>query len=209
MTMEEREISYKKALMTIIGATNIQFFKVFFCVRVKRLCARLFPGKKMSAIGKFQRNVLTFDGTFILALFFSIGAISNVVLNYILIELDQEPNLTFQIKCFFWENFLDLSFTYLTFKLFLSDIPTLPTIPRITKFYVSKPSHVPRRSSIDLSSLLDEPSTSTLLVAEKSPIQSNEIKSTIGKGTYKNENSFKKFGNSLEIYKKGTLPPID
>ena len=195
--------------MTIIGATNIQFFKVFFRVRAKRLCDRLFPGKKMSALGKFKRNVLTLDDTFKLALFFSCGAIVNVILNYILIAKSLESFVTFQIKSFFWVGFLDLSLTYITFKLFLTDIPSRPKIPRITKFYVTKPSLEPRRPKIDLNISPDNASTSLepFLVKEKSQFQFNYIKSTKEKGHREKKDSHT-FGDNLVVFKKVPLPPI-
>lgn len=187
MTQEHRQLNWKTTLMTIMGVIITQLFNIFFGVRVKRLCARLFPGRKMSAVGKFKRSVLSFDGTFKLSFYFSVGAISNLIFNYILTSQRLEPELTFKIKCFFWDVFLDLSLTYLTFTILLSDIPTVPKNPRITKFYVSKPNIEPRRFSVGSSSVFERNSTfwEQPLLTESSSFQFNYIKSK-GKGKGKN-----------------------
>ena len=192
MTQEHRQINWKTTLMTIMGVIITLLFNIFFGVRVKRLCARLFPGRKMSAIGKFKRSVLSFDGTFKLAFYFSVGSIFNLIFNYILTSQRLEPELTFKIKCLFWEVFLDLSLTYLTFTLLLSDIPTVPKNPRITKFYVSKPHLEPRSFFERNSTFWEQP-----LLTESSSSQFNYIKSNEkGKGKGKNRS-------------KRPLPPVE
>ena len=178
---------WKTVLMTIMGVIIVQFFKVFFGVRVKRLCARLFPRGKMSAVGKFKRSVLSFDETFKLAFYFSSGAISNLIFNNILTSLRLDPNVTFKLKCFFWEVFLDLPLPYLTSTLLLSDIPSVPKIPRITKFYVSKPDLEPRRLSGGSSSGFERNFSKQPLLTGSNSFHFNYIKSNEkGKGKGKN-----------------------
>ena len=138
-------------VMTIMTLVILFFGDIYniFCVR--RAISGLCPAKKMSCIGKYQRNVLNWNDTVYIFVYFCMGALVNLfcVSMFTKFETILQPEMIFFLSTLFWVTLLELPFLYLTIKLNTTVIPCVKVVPIITEFYVLKPSLEPRRMSLD------------------------------------------------------------
>jgi hypothetical protein len=189
ITDMDKDKSWTDSLKTGILWTNALLFKIYFNVRVNRLCSGIFPGKKMCAIGKFRRNILNFRENYNLAVYFICGSLINLFLNHALRALDLEPKLMFYIKFCFWVTYLDLPLLYLTITSSLYDLPSVKETPRLTKFYVYKPSFQPRRPLQEIQKLTNVEPLGYVSQANMSPYAMSKFKGK-GKGKGKGKSTF-------------------
>ena len=137
--------------MTVMVVILLFFGDIYniFCVR--RTISGLCPAKKMSCIRKYQRNVIDWNETVYIVVYFCMGALVNLFCVSMFIKFDSilQPEMIFFLSTLFWVTLLELPLLYLTIRLNTRMIPFVMVLPTTIEFYVLKPSFGPRRVSLD------------------------------------------------------------
>ena len=105
-------------LVNMFGGLVSLFYTTFFTRRVNNYKANFFPNGRMSAVGAYKRNVITFSTTTKLAFHF-IFCFSYImkIARFVLFKY-VDLTYMFYIECFFW--FLIIDLFYVCFSLVIS-----------------------------------------------------------------------------------------
>ena len=100
----------------------------------------------MSCIGKYPRNAIGRKTTFRLSLFFFAMAPVGLLCNFLFstFEVALGPETIFYLSSVYWLTLNELPFLVLIVFLSTRDTPYLKEAQRNTKFYILRPSFVPR-----------------------------------------------------------------
>ena len=180
---EQKPIIYQ-GLFLIWGFVSISYV-IYLSSRSKRFIKAMCPGEKMSCIGRYKRNVLSYRETCALSIAWSFNAMLYPVLTGILKKMYISPRAVFMIDTFYYV--LTYQFITLLIVVILSkrDFPVHSKPHKISHFYVHSPPRLlePRRPPLPQLGL---PQTSLPLVQVQVP-KITQVK-VRGKGKEKGKN---------------------
>ena len=171
------------------------------------------PGEKMSCIGRYKRNVLSYRETCALSIAWSFNAMLYPVLTGILKKLNISPRAVFMIDTFYYV--FTYQFITLLIVVILSkrDFPVHSQPHKISHFYVHSPPRLlePRRPPLPQPCL---PQTSLSLVPVQVPTITQVQERSKGKGENRSKvdlvNSTQtQYHQGLDQLRQCNLPVVD
>ena len=181
----------------------IAIIYVFYLAsRCNRLIKAMCPGKKMSCIGRYKRNVLSYRETCALSIAWSFNSMLSPVITGLLKNLYFSPRAVIMIDTFYYEFTYQVVTLIIVFILSKRDLPVHSKPPKISQFYVHTPPKLlePRRPTLPVSCL---PQTSLSLVPVPVPTITQVAPLGKGKGKGKNQNSFQLNNRTKTQYHHG------
>ena len=142
--IEGNQENFKKGFLERFPQIVEIIYTLRFVHKVNKFVDGHCPGRKMSSIGKYRRNILGLQSTFWAAL---CGA-SFPVVDYFVRFLSQSLNKweAFYVNFFILDGIVYLFYVSILVVALMEDIPSLKEGPRRIVFYVSKPQKLePRR----------------------------------------------------------------
>ena len=143
---------HQKNLVSLYGITFIYGFistvYVFYLAsRCRRSTKTMCPGNKMSCIGKYKRNILSYRDTVALSVAWNINSMLFPVFMQILENLHISPKAVFLIDTFYYVVTYEIVTLLIVFTLSNRDFPVHSAPPKISQFYVHCPPKLlePRR----------------------------------------------------------------
>ena len=195
---------HKKNLVLVYGinliygfiSTVYVFYLAFRCIRfTKTMC----PGKKMSCIGKYKRNVLSYGDTVALSVAWNTNTMLFPVFMEFLEHLHISPKAVFLVDTFYYVFTYEIVTLLIVFTLSNRDFPVHSAPPKISQFYVHSPPNLlePRRPPRPQSCL---PQPQSCLPLVPVPIPTITHVAAWGKGKGKNR--------SGDQQNTDTIPPV-
>ena len=171
--------------------------------RCHRLMKAMCPGKKMSCIGRYKRNVLSYRETCAWSIAWSFNSMLSPVITRLLKNMEISPRAVIMIDTFYYEFSYQVVTLIIVFILSKRDLPVHSQPPKITHFYVHRPPKLlePRRPPFPVSCL---PQTSHSL--HPVPIPKITQVTAKGKGKGKNKSNYQLKNRMKTQYHQGPDP---
>ena len=160
---EDQEEEMQMFIMKFVLVLQV-VYALRFVKRIRKYVLGQCPGRKLSSIGKYRRNVVNLGCEFWCSVLGS--CFPGIDYTVRKISMNQNPELVFLVNFVLLDGAFYLFFVTLFFALSRDYIPSKELIPDKCFFYVSWPKHLePRRSSHIVSSLALQENTPPINVS--------------------------------------------
>ena len=174
--IEGNQENFKKGFLERFPQIVEIIYTLRFVHKVNKFVDGHCPGRKMSSIGKYRRNILGLQSTFWAAL---CGA-SFPILDYFVRFLSQSFSKweAFYVNFIILDGIVYLFYVSILVVAWLQDIPSLKETPRRIVFYVSKPQKIEPRRLSDAVSINPKADQTNLRQSETLSCSSNSCNQT-------------------------------